>query len=742
MNKKLPFLIGGGLCILAILLLPVHQKRVLSYGIDAYTAHYPLYGSTTSSQTLTTDAHTTGIGAILVDLRRSHRPTDVTVTITNADDGQVLASQTISKESIRDDEFAYADFSDTPIASNTPITIQFSAPEATNQNLLGLRFEPKENTLALSLVERVLVWEFIQTTFHNKGEKWMYLIYAIAGSLVCALAALLPYSKKSWIVILLVIVLSGLLVRTSIIPLFGGVSGGDAYNYLSISRSVTEFANPFANTKRLPGYPLLLAPFTKAGTFDDQRVMRYMQTIASLWAVIAVAFIARALKLSWPVAILASAILAFQKDFYYTSMRPEPYSIYTALLLTAILFFIHSYESKKIWPRIIFGLCLGYGAMVRQEGFMAAALLGACSVFFELYVLYKDRSRATILSSLNRFATMYAPALFIVLPFFIHNLVAYGHPLYTEYFEGDRLQIVDSFLAFQDSLGATWGVISSMWKPSWENLERLPLASPLFIASAVFLWAWYGLLKKHKNSRYTTGAALLASVIWVSLILIAVYVKSSVIGSITIVTAAWTLAAIPVFLIETKWKGFVILLVLLSQVLIATWFHPFAKHYQQSYPFIVLIMATALISQVPITKKFATASILAASTLPFFIIAAILSTKMNTELDRYNANVALDSVSYRAARAARSLPTPVGFDQAYLPARFYFDPNAVYFPDEDEPTLKMEQEWLNKNTIKTMVVTNGNNVFKTIPASWTKVQEFKAAGRDEEILTGTIYSLP
>ena len=118
------------------------------------------------------------------------------------------------------------------------------------------------------------------------------------------------------------------------------------------------------------------------------------------------------------------------------------------------------------------------------------------------------------------------------------------------------------------------------------------------------------------------------------------------------------------------------------------------------YPIIVLMIATALMSQIPQAKKITTASAIAVSTLPFFIIAVFLLENINAELDRYNENVALDSVTYRAARAARTLPGTIGFDQAYLPARLYFDPDAKYFPDEDNPTPEMEQEWLANNLLK------------------------------------------
>ncbi|MEK7500492.1 MAG: hypothetical protein AAB649_07905, partial [Patescibacteria group bacterium] len=333
-------------------------------------------------------------------------------------------------------------------------------------------------------------------------------------------------------------------------------------------------------------------------------------------------------------------------------------------------------------------------------------------------------------------------ALVLVLPFFLHNYVTYGPPLYTEYFKGDRLQIVNSYLAFQDSLGATWGVIGSMWKPSWDTLQRVKLTNPMFIVSIGVLWVWYAFLKYSKQIQHSRT---ISSALWIIFTLIAacaVYANSQVTSIIPIASAAWVLASVPLFLIETRWRGLVILVVLISQLGIATWFHPFPKHYQQSYPLIILMIATALLSQVPKTKKILTMSAITLSLLPFFIIAVLLSKNINAEIDRYNENTALDSVSYRAARYARNLPGPIGFDQAYLPARLYFDPNAKYFPDEDSPTPEMEEEWLAKTPVKTMIVTNGNNVFKKIPSNWKKVKDFKAMGEDEKIFVSTIYALP
>lgn len=718
------------------LYIPVTSNHVISYGVDSYEAHMPLLGSHIATQRITTIAKTIGIGTILVDILKTHSLTDVTVDIYNEQSGERTHHLTIPQISIIDDAFAFANFAENPIPKNTHIRIDFSAPNATNKNPIGIRFEPHSKSLALAFTERVPLWKSIATIAENRANDWKYTAYAIALSLLIAIPALLGENKWKWHIVIAIVCVLGLTARLAVIPHFGGVSGGDAYNYLSITQSIIHGVNPFENTKRLPGYPLMLAPTLASGLFDEEAVMRTMQAILCVLGAAAVTLLARSLRLSWPIAVTALAILLFQKDYFWTSMRPEPYGLYSLLLIAALWLYFESYQNSSNIKKILFGIVLGYAAMTRQEGFMFAVVLSICSLAFEIYTAYKTK---LIQTSTLRLVRMYAPALLLVLPFFVHNSLAYGNPLYTQYLEGDRLQIVDSFLAFQDSLGATWGIIGSMWKPAWEQLERLPLTSPLFIGSCIALIAWYTWLKKTKHvSGYLT---ICAWIIFIAMVWAAIYVRPLFTTNIPIVSAALLLTSLPIFLWETRWKGIVISLVLISQVGIATWFHPFPKHYQQSYPIIILMLATALHAGIPKNKAFTAASI-AITTLPFFIVASMLTQKINAAIDSQNEDTALDSVTYRAARFARTLPGSIGFDQAYLPARLYFDEVAKYFPDEDYPTEEMQTKWLAENPIRILVDTNANHVFEKPDPSWKLIKTFKAAGKDDKILISSIYEIP
>ncbi len=730
MNKKLYFSIGGILLLILASHISARQYRVLSYGVDAYNAHYAIHGKRTASQVFTTKNTVVGIGAILVDMRRSNKLTDVVVTIKNTATNEHIATNKISKAHLQDDQFAYTPFGDTVIPPGNTIEVTFSAPDATSKNPIGLRFDPEKDALAIALIERAPIWKYFVTTIQNERESWYYVAIALLATCIIGLPVLFPKQKKLLLGVIAILLLSALLIRVAIIPQFGGVSGGDPYNYLFISQTISKLENPFANTKRLPGYPLILAPFLSSGMFDDQRVMRTIQTVASIVGIAFLMGIVRLLQLSWPVALGASTILAFQKDFFFTSTRPEPYTLYTALLLASLFLFFYSYTKKHSWIYVTFGFALGYGAMVRQEGFMLAAIVGACSLAYELY---KGKS-------VRRFIQMYAPALLIVLPFFVHNALTYDHPLYTEYFEGERLQIVDSYRAFQDAAGASWGVIGSMWKPSWDSLERIELTNPVFLTSGLVLWVWFAAFAHLKLMRQSKVIAVGMWIAWIMLALWSIYAKTQFTSIFPVIAAGWMVASIPLFLIQTSWRGLVILLVLISQIGIATWFHPYPKHYQQSYPLLILMLATALISQIHTQKKLLSFSTLALTTLPFLIIAVYLSQNIIPMIDQYNESVALDSVVYRATRTAKNLPGPVGFDQAYLPARLYFDKNAKYFPAEENPTSEMEEEWLRNNKLQTIVIIRNNNVFDSIPDTWRKVQDFKAMGKDDELFVSTIYA--
>lgn len=763
--KLLKYAIAGLTVIgifLAMISISVPQERVISFGIDNYENHRALYGNNVLSQQATTKGQLVGIGMILVDLRKAEHLVDVEVVIRDAVSNQPLGQTVIPANTIKDDEFATARFPTILNTENESIIVELTAPQARDNNALGVRYNSlqsdsnnpryengnlKSGTLAMNLIEKVTLWRYFATNINQYPQLWLRSLAAVFVVIIVSLFASktgstkLSLRQQSALRLGVVICLAGLALNSylSVISHFKGVSGGDPYNYLFITDSISHLQNPFENTKRLPGYPLLLLPAYSSQNIDDILSMRVFSAISAAASVIVLSLLARALGLPALIQLAAPLLLAWQKDFLWTATRPEPYSFYTLLLLSSLLLFL---KARRPWQQILYGLLLGYAAMTRQEGFVLAAVLGSVSLVRSIYFLLmkKDSGR----NILYGFGRMYLPALLIVAPFFANNFFHFGNPVYTPYFEGDRLQIVDSWGAFKDSLGATWGVIGSTWRPSWDQLSRYKLTSNIFLLTFLFsiIWTtpWSKLVKKFPGTNYITAA--MAALILLFVILTGIFSPLAFKSTAPAVVAALLLISPFFFVWKTGASGLLVLIVLISQILIATWFHPFAKHFQQSYPLIALMLATIVVAPI-LSKKEEVGNLnivmLSSAWLPAFIILlTILFSSLGPFIDKANTSTALDSVAYRAVQVARRLPTPYGIAQQHLPAQLYLKDGLHLFGDS-EATKQQEQTWLEDNNIKTLIVINDLPIFDDLSGDWKEVSRFKSEGKDEKVYESFVY---
>ena len=488
---------------------PLSYREAITRGIDAFEYHAPLFGRHTQSQDIVADQSIEVIGALIVPLRRTAPVPDVEMTLTDPASGQVLQHHTIPGAALSDDAFTYVHL-DPPIEQAGSLRVVLSAPAATAENAVGVRFHPRnvypagerlfdgqtrDGDLALSWQRRLPLWHIIQKSAQQHPEQARVLGQA---ALVSALAVLLanaplwirlPAARRQWIEIglLALLALATIGSRLPALTIMGGVSGGDPYNYLFITDRISKGENPL-NDKRLPGYPLLLLPAYMTD-LDDQQWMRLVNIISAGGTVFMTGLLARALGLPWSIQLCAALLLAWQKDFYWTSLRPEAYTPYAFLLISALVLFF----SLTTWPRrLLFGFLLGYAAMTRQEGFVLAAVLGVAAALHLLVTHVRTDAHAPSRSRelLTSYLAAFLPALLVVAPFFLNNAIAYGNPFYTPYFEGERLTIVDSWPAFVDAVGATWGVLGSLWKTNWDQLERVPLTTPLFLLSVLGSALW------------------------------------------------------------------------------------------------------------------------------------------------------------------------------------------------------------------------------------------------------------
>jgi hypothetical protein len=722
--------------------MPVNQYRIISAGIDAYEDHRPIFGQQTQSGEVSLQGTLLGAGAIMVDLRHSKALTDVQLTAANVQDGSIIAAATIPVSAIKDDIFATAFFPQ-PISEHSAVRLTFAAPQATEHNAIGIRIDPNSGThisggqeqrgqLATIVIERVTVWRYLLTNVHQYSDR--LLLVGIAAAAI-ALLLLAPHlSRWQWLGITLAAALGIAGFVTHLAYVFGlhGVSGGDPYNYLFISQNISHLQNPFEGVKRLPGFPLLLVPNFVLHFMSDMLWMRFISMLSAVGIAIMLFLLGGELALPLSIRLLAPALLLWQKDFFWTSWRPEPYTFYALLLVTVLWLFFKLRQSRYDYA---FGIVLGYAAMTRQEGFVLAAVIGILALlYYRTQLGWKGYLRA------------FLPALLLVAPFFIHNTIAYGNPFFTPYFEGDRLQIVNSWEMFKDSSGATWGVLSSLWKVAWDELTRVDMTTPLFLGSLAALLAWWAIRAFLPRRHIAIKLAMLAlDLVLLAVVFILLFTNKALLQEniLTISAAALLISAIP-FVITTKWKGAVIIAVALSQIFIATWFHPFPKHFQQVYPLLMLMLAVVIgaprltndSEETPVIDAFSNFALL----LPLGLIILLTFGKLPPEIDKSNQGTALDHVTYKAVQLARTLPGPYGFDEAYLSARLYFEDHAWYYGDSDE-NLAEEEHWLAEHHIRTMVVTNANHVFRKPKANWHLIKSFKTEAKDEALVESSVYEI-
>ncbi len=761
-----------GISILAAVTLfyPVSQARLISAGIDTYSAHRPLFGTRQLTQTIPAHYPITGLGFILVDMRHSRHLSSVTVTIRSIPQNEILLQKSIPAQNIRDDSFARLKF-DEPLIHPDAVTVTVSAPDATPETPIGVRTDPdaqitpytlsengvaRKGSLALEVLEEVPAWQAFLTAAARYQDSWSKTAFAAGAVLLVGILAFY-YPRPTWTAmrtktyqsaILAVLAIAALLSRTPVISSLSGVSGGDPYNYLLIAQSLAHLESPFnEGEKRLPGYPLLLVPAVLSPASDDHSYMRITSALAGVASLIMVALLARNLKLPWPVQVTAPILIAWQKDFFATSIRPEPYTFYTFLLLACLVLF---FSQRKVWQEILFSVLLGWAALTRQEGFVLAALLGFAWFLLLPAKTLAKQSLSAYKPYLFSFLRMFLPALVIVSPFFIHNTREYGNPFTTPYFEGERLQIVNSWEAFKDNTGSTWGVIGSLWRPSWDELERYPITGMPVLAGALITLIWWALnsyLPAPKKKDFFVIALFISTLSAVAFILLTLVAKNSLSSIIPGLFAGIVLASPIPFLIHTGRRGIVVLIIGLSQLLVATWFHPFAKHYQQALPLIALMMCTAWIVSSSKEQKTRLSAFTRGYTacivlfLPTTWLLLLLYSSLYIMVDKQNANAALDSVTYRAVRFALEQEGPYGFDQAYLPARLYLGNEGNYFYD-DTSTPQEETQWLKDHGVRTLITTNDGRTFPTPHADWQELTRFRAAGKDEQILESIIYRIP
>ena len=182
-----------------LLLVPVNQQRIISTGTDVFEAHHALYGKRVKSQEVTLRGKLAGVAGILVNLRHVPELTPVHILIRSTD-STVLAEQVVDPANIKDDSYAWVEFNPLRVPNNQ-VRIEFSAPEATNETAIGLRFEEnRPEQLAVAVKERTPLGQAVtQFTYDlvTKTDHGPAILWGLAATMLLTLIFLIPHTPLS-----------------------------------------------------------------------------------------------------------------------------------------------------------------------------------------------------------------------------------------------------------------------------------------------------------------------------------------------------------------------------------------------------------------------------------------------------------------------------------------------------------------------------------------------------------------
>ncbi len=366
----------GVVVLLAAGLWPSDYRRIYRVGTDSYETHYPLYKDRSRSVRINAAENVTGLGVLVVNLRRVEKLSDVKVVV--KDKEAVIASGIIEGREVEDDKFAWVDFGRVVLKKGEMAEVKLSAPAADSGSAIGWRYDDKTGLGAVAVIERVPMWK--QVRF------WTEVYPNIAGRFFntlgwgLAAAAWLFWLGKDWRWgrvnnwMVGIGILIGLVIWTRL-PLMGQIEsafGGDIFNYLLKSREWLAGGDPFAaDFRKAPLMSLLLLPGFLPG-FDQVIWGRVISGAAAAVTVLLIVMVSRGLKLPTGLALGAGLLLAVNREFWWESAHGLANSLFAMLVLMSVYIFVRYKDRLGSYKLGVVG---SLAFLTRYEGGVVPAVL-------------------------------------------------------------------------------------------------------------------------------------------------------------------------------------------------------------------------------------------------------------------------------------------------------------------------------------------------------------------------------
>lgn len=372
--KKIAVIIAGlGVVLIGAVFLPVSYERTIRDGTDSFGTHHALWGDRVKTVTETTQSDIQEVGLIFVNLRRAQSLAPVTVVVSSPQQG-VIATKEVTLPATVDDEFTWLSLGGAKIDAGNEYTVAASAPLASREFPVGVRFQEEDKQLALSVRERIPRWEYILRWTQEHDKQFSTFVEIIKHAVVLAICVFVferiaqNNKKLGTGIALLVLVIVVLYYKLPVSHAVDSAYGGDAFNYILKGNAWIVGEDPFAaDPRKAPLYPFLLAPGLLPG-IDPLLWARGVSIAASLGLLVLVVLFLMRLGAPLAVSLGGAFLLAANRDFQFETIQGLSNTLYAALIMAASYAFVSS-------KRYLVSVFSALAALTRYEGAAVAGIL-------------------------------------------------------------------------------------------------------------------------------------------------------------------------------------------------------------------------------------------------------------------------------------------------------------------------------------------------------------------------------
>ncbi len=724
--RKLFWIVGGIAVAVGCLILPVSYDRVLTVGTDTYQTHRPVFGSRHVEQIVPLQRDITGVGALLVNLKRAPALSPVEVVVRDAS-GHIISEGSIQPSAIVDDQFAWAVLSHRIPANTGEVTLDISAPEATAQNPIGIRFEGEgEKRLAVGVTERMPAWARLALwrSDHPDGSRRLLsgiLVAAIVGVLgTCLHGRKILENKKAWALSLLLLALFATALRLPLVASIEGVFGGDAYNHLFKTRAWLQGDDPFASDFRKgPFFSVLLAPGL-AGP-DPLLWGRWMSLLSSVAAVVLVAVLARRLGLPPVMSLLAGFLLAVMREFQFEAVSSLSNMTYAALVVGAAAAFVSAKQRRQAY---VVGVLGSLAALTRYEGVLVPAML-----LPPLWLYHRLRPRFILY-------TLVPVVVLLVIPFLLWPITGEVGVRTPADIKGDGgLSVALSAYEFRANALQLKTILGLEWFLSPAGGRQLFTLGVGAVAGAALAFG------RRRSPRIVHD--ILAAGGWVILIWAVTVVVRDFNDTLKLLMLGMTLLAGAgggwLAVQKPRW-GIPLMIMVVAQGVAVTAILPKPRYYIHLVPFLVLGVLAIMAGITDWRRQWSRVGVFLAAGFLVGLVWQDAADALPGMVSDYNSKAYESALMERAARFLRGREGDIGIITDDLPFRIYAgdDRLTLYRPlPEGRPaTLAEQQAWIESSGVNYVVEASFEPLFSIAerqPELFTKLETFTSRYHEGEV---------